>query len=107
MEISVQDRGEVRVLELAGRFDASVVSEFKQAVQKGEKEGLQRFIIDLSALTFLDSSGLGALVASLRGIAQNGGDMRLAAPGPEVQALLELTRLDRVFDIYPDVDGAV
>jgi anti-anti-sigma factor len=58
--------------------------------------GRPRIVIDLSGTEFIDSSGLGALVSSLKKARQAGGDLRIAGPGPQVQTVFKLTNLDRI-----------
>lgn len=58
-----------------------------------------RLDLDLSALTFLDSSGLGTLVSLHKTLRSRNGTVRLIKPAPNVRQILELTRLDRVFEI--------
>ena len=60
-----------------------------------------RLDLDLSALTFLDSSGLGTLVSLHKTLRSRNGTVRLLKPAPNVRQILELTRLDRVFEITP------
>jgi len=55
--------------------------------------------LDLSALTFLDSSGLGALISLHKTMRTRNGTVRLLQPAPNVLQILELTRLHRVFEI--------
>ena len=55
--------------------------------------------LDLSAMTFLDSSGLGALISLHKTLRARNGTVRLIKPAPNVQQILELTRLHRVFEI--------
>jgi anti-sigma B factor antagonist len=55
--------------------------------------------LDLSTLTFLDSSGLGTLISLHKTLRSRNGTVRLLSPAPNVQQILELTRLHRVFDI--------
>jgi len=55
--------------------------------------------LDLSALTFLDSSGLGALISLHKTLRSRNGSVRLLKPAPNVLQILELTRLHRVFEI--------
>lgn len=57
--------------------------------------------LDLSTLTFLDSSGLGALVSLHKTLRQRDGAVRLLQPAPNIRLLLELTRLNAVFEITP------
>ncbi len=55
--------------------------------------------LDLSALTFLDSSGLGTLISLHKTLRSRNGTVRLIKPAPNVQQILELTRLHRIFEI--------
>ena len=55
--------------------------------------------LDLSAMTFLDSSGLGTLISLHKTLRARNGTVRLLKPAPNVQQILELTRLHRVFEI--------
>ena len=77
--------------------------QFAQTVADGHR----KIVVDLSGVTFVDSSGLGALVAGLKSARQASGDLRIAAPPEQTVAVLKLTSLDRVFRIYPTVEDAV
>lgn len=68
--------------------------------------GRPRIIIDLSGTEFIDSSGLGALVSSLKKARQAGGDVRVAGLSPQVQTVFRLTNLDRVLNTVPVADIA-
>jgi anti-sigma B factor antagonist len=68
--------------------------------------GRPRIIIDLSGTEFIDSSGLGALVSSLKKARQAGGDLRIAGLAPQVQAVFTLTNLDRILQTVPAADIA-
>jgi len=65
-------------------------------VRRSIAEGSARLVVDLSDVAFLDSSGLGALVACLKSARQAGGDLRIAAPSKQVMMVLQLSNLDRV-----------
>jgi anti-sigma B factor antagonist len=58
-------------------------------------------IVDFTTVHFVDSSGLGALLAAVRVASRNGGQIRVAGLCPDVRATFELARLNRVFDIFP------
>ena len=60
----------------------------------------------MAETTFLDSSGLGALIGGLKSARQAGGDLRIARPTPAVYTVFELTNLDRVLRARETVDGA-
>jgi anti-sigma B factor antagonist len=63
-------------------------------------------VLDLSQLTFIDSTGLGVLVGAQRRARETGGEVRLAGAAPGVQRVLEVTGLDTVFGVFPSVDDA-
>ena len=88
-------------------LDARNSQEAREQLKKLIGEGHHQLVIDLSSLSFIDSSGLGALVAALKAARQHGGNVRLCGLTPGVQSIFELTRLSRVFDVYDSVDAAV
>ena len=67
----------------------------------------QAVILDLSAVEVIDSAGLGQLVFLHEAARSRGKMLRITGAGPHVHELLELTKLDSVLEIYPDVDDAL
>lgn len=88
-------------------LDASNVREFKETVQALVGPATSRVVLDLQGVKFIDSSGLGALISCLRQLNARRGDLRLCQLTPTVQALLELMRMNRVFQIFADRQDAV
>ncbi len=88
------------------RIDAAVAIEFKDAMRTQTKDGSDVVVLDLSEVEFIDSSGLGAIVASMKLM---GRDRKLALAGltPTVDKVFRLTRMDSVFPVYPTLDGAL
>ena len=72
---------------------------FRDWVRKALAEETRDIEIDLSHTTYLDSCGLGALVTLHKAACSRAGKLRLLAPQPPVQQILELTRMDRVFEV--------
>jgi anti-sigma B factor antagonist len=64
-------------------------------------------ILDLGRVEFIDSSGLGALISALKALRTGGGTLWLTQVSEAVRSILEITRLDRVFDIVPTLDDAL
>jgi anti-sigma B factor antagonist len=81
------------------RLDASVAPAFKQAVVKVVEGGERRILLDLSGVTFLDSSGLGAMVSVLKALGTQGTLAVCGAQG-SVTSLFKLTRMDKVFSLH-------
>ena len=97
----------VVIIKVDERLDVIVAPTLKEFISQIVNEGKTKVIIDLSQTKFIDSSGCGALVASLRSLLKNKGDMKISGPSPQAKSLFELTRLHRVFEIYDDLDSAL
>lgn len=106
MPIAVTPDANVSVLTLSGRFDALTAKEFKNRMAELLDAGRGKVVLDMAAVDFIDSSGLGALVGSLKSVTKEHGEIRIAGLSPQVRTIFELTRLHRIFDIYPTVEAA-
>ncbi|WP_322490026.1 STAS domain-containing protein [Chloroflexus sp.] len=108
MEITVNPVDErTAVVQLRGRLDLLVAAEVKQRLVQAVNEGFRLLVVDMSEVSFVDSSGLGALIGGLKATRLAGGDLRLASVGAQAQAILELTTLNRVLRLYPNVAAAL
>ncbi|MDX6296633.1 MAG: anti-sigma factor antagonist [Nocardioidaceae bacterium] len=99
--------GGATVIEATGRLDMVAAPQLKSLVASAVSDGLTPVIVDLSAVEFLDSSGLGALISGLRATRQVGSDLRIAGAGGQVIAVLELTNIDRIIHPYGSVEDAL
>ena len=106
MEIGEEKINDVEVLKIEGRLDASSAKDIKEKVALLTKENRVKLVIDMGGIDFIDSSGLGSLVASLRSVNKLGGDIKISALQDQVRAIFELTRLHRIFGIYDDSNAA-
>ena len=97
----------VTVLAPSGRLDVAGAPALKEAVSEAIKDEKPRLVIDMEGVSFVDSSGLGSVVAALKQLRSSQGDLRLAAPNQQVRVVLELTTLDRVFPYYATVEEAL
>lgn len=88
------------------RLTAATAGAFKAEVSQLVEDGHDRLIIDLSKVTFIDSSGLGALVGVLKKVG-NRGEIVVCGPIDSVTQMFRITRMDRVFATYPNVDAAL
>ncbi len=87
------------------RIDAASAIQFKDAMRDAFNCAQDRILLDLSYVTFIDSSGLGAIVAGLKQLPP-GKSLELCALTPAVQKVFQLTRMDSVFTIHADVPVA-
>lgn len=107
MELSTTTEDHLRIVSVTNdRIDAAVAIEFKDAMRAETDGGPKTVILDLSKVNFIDSSGLGAIVASMKHMGQ---DRTLALAGltPTVDKVFRLTRMDSVFSLFSTLDGAL
>ena len=110
MSLDVQTRqtdAGVTVLAPSGRLDVTGAPALKDAITEAVKNGKPRLVIDLEGVSFVDSTGLGSVIAALKLVRSSKGDLRLAAPNQQVRVVLELTTLDRVFPYFATVEEAL
>lgn len=89
------------------RLDANNSEELKLEMNRLFESGSKNLIIDLNDVHFIDSSGLGALVSGFKNASTHQGSIKLSALQAQVKSMFELTRLQRVFEIYQTVDEAL
>jgi anti-sigma B factor antagonist len=105
MQLLAEQRdGLLIVRAVDSRIDAAVAIQFKELMRDLVKAAPPRVMLDLSGVTFLDSSGLGAVVAVMKLLAP---DSRLELSGltPAVEKVFRLTRMDTIFTIHRSVPG--
>jgi len=103
------DNGATIIRPTAERLDIEGAGEFRSMLLTLIEQGNRRLVVDLKDVTFIDSSGLGALVSALKTLKRTdgAGDVRLARVQPPVVSLLEIIRLNRVFTSYQTVEQAI
>jgi anti-sigma B factor antagonist len=95
------------VLPLEGEIDLHVSPEVAESLRTMIATKPNPVVVDLSRVTYLDSSGLAVLIESMQKVQEYGGKFALAGVQESVQHIFEIARLDQVFQIYPDVDSAL
>jgi len=108
MKFKAKEVKDVTVIELDGNVmggpDASALNEFLHTLIAEEKHHV---VVDLKAVSFINSSGLGMLIGGLTTMRHAGGEMKLARASKKVENLLEMTKLLKVFDLHKNVNDAV
>src|SRR5918992_1870439 len=107
MELSVRENQGVTVVMVSGEMNAGNSTQLEEELDHLLTEGSRKLVIDLGKVGFMNSSGLAALVRYYKLARSNCGDICLAALQPPVRQAFQLSRLDRVFDLQPDVTRAV
>jgi anti-sigma B factor antagonist len=103
MDITVQDEAGTMIITIAGELEATRGSELGQVCDRLLAEGRRKFVIDLKDVKFVDSSGLSTLIRCLKRVRSNAGNLILINLQSPVRRVIELTRLDRAFDIQADI----
>jgi len=103
VETTAQGVGVVRP---KGRLNMSSARRLKEVLDGLVAGGTTRIVVDMAETTFLDSSGLGALIGGLKAARQAGGDLRIARPTEAVRTVFTLTNLDKVLRPRDDVESA-
>ena len=107
MELATTTEAQMRIVSVQdARIDAASAIGFKDAMRSHTDGGPDMVVLDLSRVEFIDSSGLGAIVAAMK---QMGADRRLALAGltPTVERVFKLTRMDTVFNVFPTLESAL
>ncbi len=106
MNLDFRGEGAVDIVSVsANRIDAAAAVQFKDAFKSATTDGVRNVVLDLSGVEFIDSSGLGAIVAAQKLL---GGERELELAGLQgaVAKVMSLTRMDTVFRIHTDVAAA-
>ncbi|MHB1988742.1 MAG: STAS domain-containing protein [Acidimicrobiales bacterium] len=105
-KIAAQLEGETPVLSVRGEVDVSTAPELRERLVEVAQDGTKTVVVDLSEVTFLDSTALGVLVSGLKRFQAAGGDLKLVVNGRAVAKVLEITGLIEVFQIFDSVQAA-
>lgn len=104
--LQTEDHGTCVVLAIAGEVDLGTAPELREKLFELVADGHRRIVIDLTATEFMDSTGLGALVAGLKRLRAHQGDMRLVCVTARIRKVFEITHVDRVIPMFDSVDAA-
>jgi len=97
----------IDIVEVSGRLALAEVAEARGKLKDIAETGTGKLIVDLSGTTFMDSGGLSVLVSAFKATQGRQGRMVLAAPTANIQSLIELTRLQQIFEIFQTRESAV
>src|SRR5919109_2408787 len=100
-----QDRP--NVLPLKGEIDLHVSPSVTASLNAMIEKKPERLVVDLSDVTYIDSAGLAALIEAMQKVEAYGGKFLLAGLQETVRSIFEISRLDQVFQIFPDTDTAL
>ena len=91
---------EVGIVVLGGEIDIYSAPQFKEVLLNGIEGGARRVIVDLSDVTFIDSTALGVLVSGAKRVRPRNGNLDIVCTDENIIRIFEITGLDRIFGIY-------
>ena len=95
------------VVPLQGEIDLNVSPKIAVSLADLTARRAAHIVVDLTGVTYVDSSGLAALIQGMQNVEEYGGKFAIAGLQADVRPIFEIARLDQVFQIFPDVDSAL
>ncbi|GAA1780472.1 STAS domain-containing protein [Nostocoides veronense] len=107
LSVSTDDHDPVMVIHVAGDVDATTAGLLRDALTSAMADGRLALVADLSAVDFMDSTGLGVLVGRLKAVRQLGGVLHCVVTTDRIRHIFLATGLERVLPLHESVDEAV
>lgn len=95
------------VLPLEGEIDLHVSPRIAISLAQMVEKKPDKLVVDLSRVSYMDSSGLAVLIEAMQHVEEYGGKFAIAGMQETVRSIFEIARLDQVFQIFTDVDSAL
>src|SRR5579863_7085751 len=103
VKLNTRQVGDVTVIDVSGRITLGEGSSaFRDQVRALTVGGTRKILVNLADVAYIDSSGIGELVAGFTSSARAGGTMKLLNPTPRVRDLLRITTVNTIFDVHED-----
>ena len=107
MAVRIDPRQGLTVCYIDGEIDINSSPMIKKSFDKLISQKTPKIVINLSKVTYVDSSGLATLVEMLKNMRSYNGKMRLACMLPKIKSLFEITKLEKLFEIMADEETAI
>lgn len=108
MTLTEREVGDVTILDLKGRLvldDGDLM--FRDRINALVAKGRKKIVVSLRDVTYIDSCGIGVLIAKLVSVRNKGGDLKLVALSPRSHRVFDICRLDNVFEAFESEEEAV
>ncbi|MDA8267603.1 MAG: STAS domain-containing protein [Actinomycetota bacterium] len=106
VRFDVTARDNIPVLAAAGEIDVYTAPRLREQLLQLAHAGHATVVVDLTEVSFIDSTGLGVLVSGLKRFREAGGDLRLVVTQPQILKVLEITGLSSVFAVHDTAAAA-
>jgi anti-sigma B factor antagonist len=108
MDLSIETNnvGDAVVVQVGGEVDVFTAPQLREALVAAVDGSSRNVVVDLQGVDFLDSTGLGVLVAGLKRVRQHGGELSLVCTREHILKILDITGLVKVLKVYDSVEAA-
>jgi anti-sigma B factor antagonist len=106
-DVETSHRDGASVLTLRGEIDVYTAPQLRQSIVDLVEEGSVRLVVDMRAVEFLDSTGLGVLVEGLKRVKSKDGSLSIVATQDKILKIFDITGLNRAFPIFASVEEAL
>ena len=106
MNLNFETNKNIGIVSINGRLDAYNAPELKAFFDQVASK-TAHFVFDMDGCEFIDSTGLGTIVACLKAASQNGGDIRIARLQDKPRMVFDITRAYKIFHIFDDIEAAL
>jgi anti-sigma B factor antagonist len=106
MSLEFATVNDMTVVKLRGEFDAAAADLVRDEMEALVSSGDRRLVLDLTDVSFVDSTGMGLIIYAFKRLQSGGGDFRVAGATGQPRELFKLLRVDRVMRLFPDISSA-
>jgi len=107
MKLQIEQQDNATIVQIHGSVDMAGAERLREGLLDAATDAPGRVIVDLQHMTFINSLGLGALIAMFLQCRKDGKPLSLVSPQPKIVRMLELTRLTKIFDVCDSVEDAL
>jgi len=107
MHISQKEANGITTYEIKGDIDINSSPDIREAFETGVKNKAMKILVNLNSVSYVDSSGLATLVEMLKKTRVYGGKLRISNLAPKVKSLFEITKLEKLFEIFETEEEAI
>ncbi len=108
MKIRVRESGKAVILEVTGKLMGGVDADiFRDVIHGLLQDDKKRILVDLSAVKWVNSTGIGILITGYTSMRKNKGDLKLLHVSNKIQSILYVTKLNLIFECFDDEDRAI
>ena len=108
VKLTTRQVGDVTVIDAAGRITLGEgASVFRDTIRDLSAKGDKKILLNLSEVSYIDSSGIGEMVSGFTNVTNHGGQLKLLGLSKKVKDLLQITKLYTVFEVFDDEAAAV